>query len=227
MAPSFKSLGSNDLSQTDAPLQAVPKKKRGWLIVYGLYGLLAITAVTLGTLYRVLPKRSEVLAKRKAKPQYSSYALILSPLNKQEAERIANEISNDIGSDSTVTKMVITGTAFHKQCTSLAEYGKIIKESTVHAAKPNIGVQAQLTEKMLNIMITDKILAQFYIIGNFGNAIPSDIDKNILPVFNGITLRSQTIGKVQVFNYIKGGDSTTNNYFVQYLKDQGFMVKER
>lgn len=227
MALSFKSLGSNDLSQTDSPLQAVPKKKRGWLIVYGLYGLLAITAVTLGTLYRTLPKRSEVLAKRKANPRYSSYTLILSPLSKQEAEDVANEISNDIGSDSTVTKMVITGTAFHKQCTSLAEYGKIIGESAVRAAKPDIATQAQLTEKMLSIMATDKILAQFYIIGNFGTAQFSDIEKNILPVFNGITLRSQAIGKVQVFNYIKGGDTTTNNYFVNYLKDQGFIVKGR
>jgi len=227
MAPSFKSLGSNDVSQTDNPLQAVPKKKRGWLIVYGLYGFLAITAVTLGTLYRVLPKRSEVLAKRKAKPEYSSYALILSPLGTKEAEEIAHEICDDIGSDSIATKMVITGTSFHKQCTSLAEYGKIIKESTVHAAKPDIGTQAQLTDKMLNIMITDKILAQFYIIGNFGTAKYNDIEKSILPVFNGITLRSQTIGKVQVFDYIKGGDSTTNRRFVEYLKNQGFMVKER
>lgn len=227
MALSFKSLGSNDLSQTDTPLQSVPKKKKGWLIVYGLYGILAITAVTLGTLYRALPKRSEVLAKRKAKPEYSSYALVLSPLGKNQAQQIAQEIINDIGEDSTKTKMVVSGTAFHKQCTSLAEYGKLIEQSSVNAHSANITTQAQLTDKMLNIMITDKILAQFYIIGNFGNSSFTDIEKNILPVFNGITLRSKALGKVQVFDYIRGGDSVTHRKFSEYLKDQGFLVKER
>lgn len=227
MGFSFKNFGEKDLSQTDTPLAGVPKKKKGWLIVYGLYAFLAITAVVLGTLYRVLPKRSEVLAKRKAKPKYSSYALILSPLSKQEAFRVAQQINSDIGSDSIDTKMVLTGTAFHKQCTSLAEYTKLIESSVLNAQKPDLAIQAQLTEKIFNIMVSDKILAQFYIIGNFGTSSFSDVEKTVLPVFNGITFRSKTIGKVQVFDYITGGDSVTNRNFVSYLKGQGFLVKEK
>lgn len=227
MGFSFKSLGNNDVSQTDNPLSGVPVKKKGWLLIFGLYATLAITAVVLGSLYRVLPKRSEVLAKRKAKPEFSSYALILSPLKTDQAYAVAQGIMNDIGEDSTKTKMVISGTAFHKQCTSLAEYGRLIARSSMQAQPPQSAVQAQLTEKMLNIMITDTILAQFYIIGNFGDAPISEIEKKVLPVFTGIDLRSKTIGKVRIFTYMSGGDSLTNSGFTNYLKDVGFLVTTR
>ena len=227
MGFSFKSMGNNDVSQTDTPLSGVPVKKRGWLIIFALYAALAITAIVLGSLYRVLPKRSEVLAKRKAKPEFSSYALILSPLKSDEAHKVAQSIMNDIGEDSTKTKMVISGTAFHKQCTSLAEYGHLITQSAIQAQPPQSTVQAQLTDKMLNIMISDKILAQFYIIGNFGNASLNEIQKTVLPVFTGIDLRSKTIGKVHVFTYFSGGDSLSNVSVTNYLKDAGFVVTTR
>ena len=87
--------------------QHIPRPTWGWKAIYMFLIVLGIASGIIGLVYRQLPKKSEVLAKRRIPKIRSVYALILSPIPVTMADSISRAIKRDIGKDSIRVKMVV------------------------------------------------------------------------------------------------------------------------
>jgi hypothetical protein len=131
--------------------QHIPKPTWGWKAIYMFLIILGISSGIIGLVYRQLPKKSEVLAKRKIPKIRSVYALILSPIPVTMADSISRAIKQDIGKDSIRVKMVVGGTAVYKHCTSADEFRRLIDTAAVRARAADIEIQNLLHSQNLQL----------------------------------------------------------------------------
>ena len=80
--------------------QYIPKPIWGWKAIYIFLFVLGLSGGVLGLVYRQLPKKSEVLAKRKIPKIRAVYAIVLSPVSAYRADSISKAIKKEIGADS-------------------------------------------------------------------------------------------------------------------------------
>lgn len=207
-------------------ITSIPTRKYGYLFIYGCLGLIGIMSVVLSKIYREMPKKTEVIAKRTVPATASTYTLMLSPLDSNTALEIGQAIRADIGSDSTITKMVVGGTALYKQCSSGAEYGKLISRGLREAQQANLEKQALMFSQFIGIMIGDTLPARLYIAGQLGGNSIAQADKRLSGTCRDLKLRSDALGKVNVVSYLRPVDNPLNHQFLQYFRDRGFTVEE-
>ena len=208
-------------------LDTLPTPKNGWLLIYGVLACIALAGVIISIKYREIPKKTEVIAKRKIPAKKSAYTLMLSPLDSLETIKIGQAIRADIGADSAITKMVVGGTALYKQCTSSAEYGKLIAKGLREAQPDNLEKQALMLSQFVGIMITDTIPIELYLAGKLGGATFDAVDKRLSNTCKDLDLRSSSFGRVRVVSYLRPTDNTINRLFMKYFRDRGFEVIER
>lgn len=207
--------------------QKIPSSRRGAWLIYALLAAVGILSVVLSQIYREMPKRSEVLERRKIKPEWSTYVLPLSPLDSAFAATFSGDVVRSIGKDSGITKMVITGTAVYKQCTSLAEYGRLIAKGVREAHPPAIGTHSMMLAKVMDVMTADTAQARLYIVGSFGAPTLETVRKELQTTLNGLRLRTQKLGRIDVFIYTRPTSDTVGHLFAEYLRAGGFTVEER
>ena len=214
---------------TNAPdsSDTLPTPKNGWLIIYAALACIAIAGVVISINYRQIPKKSEVIAKRKIPATKSAYTLMLSPLDSLETVAIGQAIGADIGADSALTKMVVGGTALYKQCTSVAEYSKLIAKGLRGAQPDNLEKQALMFSQFVGIMITDTIPVELYLAGKLGGETFDAVDKRLSNTCKDLDLRSSSFGRVRVVSYLRPVDNSINRQFLKYFRDRGFEVLER
>jgi hypothetical protein len=221
----------NSLEQEETPdntlgIAAIPTRKYGYLIIYGCLAFIGIMSVVLSKIYRQIPKKTEVIAKRTIPATSSTYTLMLSPLDSVTATTIGQAIRADIGADSTVTKMVVGGTALYKQCSSGTEYGKLIAQGLREAQPANLGSQALMFSQFIGIMIGDTLPARLYLAGQLGGNTIEQVDKRLSSTCKDLKLRSDALGKVSVVSYLRPIDNPINSQFLQYFRNRGFTVEE-
>ncbi len=214
-------------TKTADNLEGLPTPKNGWLIIYIALACIAITGVIISIKYRQMPKKTEVVAKRKIPATKSAYTLMLSPLDTLETIKIGEAIREDIGADSALTKMVVGGTALYKQCTSAAEYSRLIAKGLQGAQPDNLEKQALMFSQFVGIMINDTIPVELYLAGKLGGATFEAVDKRLSNTCKDLDLRSSTFGRVRVVSYLRPTDNSINRQFMQYFRDRGFEVIER
>ncbi|MBK9248604.1 MAG: hypothetical protein IPM69_10935 [Ignavibacteria bacterium] len=212
---------------TSDNLSSLPTPKNGWLIIYAVLACIALAGLIISIKYRVMPKKTEVIAKRKIPATNSAYTLMLSPLDSLETLRIGQAIRADIGVDSAVTKMVVGGTALYKQCTSSAEYEKLIAQGLREAQPDNLEKQALMFSQFVGIMVTDTIPVELYLAGKLGGTTFEAVDKRMSATCKDLDLRSSTFGRVRVVSYLRPIDNSINRQFMKYFRDRGFEVIER
>ena len=145
--------------------QHIPTPTWGWKAIFLFLIILGLSSGIIGLVYRQLPKKSEVLSKRKIPKQRSVYALILSPVSAAKADSISRAIKKDIGKDSLVVKMVVGGTAVYKHCTSADEFRRLIDTAAIKARSADIEIQNLLHSKIVDIITSDTLPARLYVIG--------------------------------------------------------------
>lgn len=208
-------------------IASIPTRKYGYLVIYGFLALIGITSIILSKVYRQMPKKTEVIAKRTVPAKASTYTLMLSPLDSSTAGTIGQSIRKEIGSDSIITKMVVGGSALYKQCSSGAEYGKLISQGLREAQPAMIDKQALMFSQFIGIMISDTLPAKLYLAGQLGGNTMAQVDKRISGTCKDLKLRSDVLGKVQVVSYLRPVENQMNRQFLQYFRDRGFEVEER
>lgn len=217
----------HDRQETILDGQKIPTSRRGHWIIYACLAAVGIMSVVVSQLYRQLPKRSEVIERRKVKPERSSYILVLSAGGKEFARQVAGDVAREIGGDSAKTKMVITSTAVYKQCTSLAEFRLLIGRGIQQAHPPALGTQSLMLAKILDVLGADTARARLYIVGKLGANSLESIQKEMQTTLNGIRLRSQKLGRVEVIFYPHPKPDTVSSEFAEYLRKGGFSVYEQ
>ncbi len=206
----------------------VPKaKKSTWKLYYSLLGLLLITAVTLAVFYRVSPKKTEPITKRKVPALFGTYAVILSPVDSLNAIRIVANISNQIGKDSAKTKMVIGSTFLYKQCTSLAEYEKLLLAAMKEATPTSLKNQGLLVSQMVGILTNDLAPSNFYMIGTLADTNVVQLEKRLLGISKVLYTRNEVFGKTVIVNELMPRSSNASFFVMNLFKQQNLPVLEQ
>ncbi|MBS1538105.1 MAG: hypothetical protein JST20_10205 [Bacteroidetes bacterium] len=215
----------NEGQDNSLGINSIPTRKYGYLIIYGCLALIGILSIVLSSMYRQMPKKTEVLTKRTTPAIASTYTLMLSPLDSITSDTIGESIRAHIGADSIITKMVVGGTALYKQCSSGAEYGKLISQGLREAQQANLEKQALMFSQFIGIMITDTLPARLYLAGQLGGNSITQVDKRLSSTCRDLKLRSDALGTVRVVSFLRPKDNSINSQFLQYFRDRGFDVE--
>jgi len=207
-------------------LHSIPTRKYGYLLIYGCLAFIGILSVVLSSIYRQMPKKTEVLTKRTVPATAGSYTLMLSPLDSLTADTIGQSIRDHIGVDSIKTKMIVGGTALYKQCSSGAEYARLISQGLREAQQANLENQALMFSQFIGIMIGDTLPVRLYIAGQLGGNSIAQADKRLSGTCRDLKLRSDALGKVSVISFLRPKDNPINRQFLQYFRNRGFIVEE-
>jgi hypothetical protein len=206
--------------------QKIPSPRRGWLIIYTFFAILGLAGGIIGLVYRQLPKKSEVLAKRKLPALRSVYALVLSPLSPAMADSLSRSIKAGIGADSTRVKMVVGGTAVYKHCTSADEFRRLIDTAVVRARPADIEIQNLLHSKMLDVINADTLPARLYIMGSAPNMNMDSLKLRMAYVADYLDMRNRGLGKITIVNALYPRDMLQNRLYTSFYKARGISLEE-
>lgn len=206
--------------------QHIPKPKWAWKAIYLFLVILGLSSGIIGLVYRQLPKKSEVLAKRKIPKIRSVYALILSPISINKADSISRAIKKDIGKDSIFVKMVVGGTAVYKHCTSADEFRRLIDTAAVRARTADIEIQNLLHSKIVDIITSDTLPARLYVIGS-APAMPADeLRMRMRSTVEYLDMRNREMGRLTIVNALEPKNSNENLVYLDFYKRVGIEVEE-
>ena len=206
--------------------QHIPKPTWGWKAIYMFLIVLGISSGIIGLVYRQLPKKSEVLAKRKIPKIRSVYALILSPIPVTKADSISRAIKNDIGGDSIRVKMVVGGTAVYKHCTSADEFRRLIDTAAVRARPADIEIQNLLHSKIVDIITSDTLPARLYIIGSAPEMPEETLRMRMKSTIEYLDIRNREMGRLTIINGLEPRNSIQNKVYLDFYKRVGIEVEE-
>ncbi|MFM8840937.1 MAG: hypothetical protein ACKOFB_07560 [bacterium] len=206
--------------------QHIPKPKWAWKAIYLFLIILGLSSGIIGLVYRQLPKKSEVLAKRKIPKIRSVYALILSPIPMAKADSLSRAIKSDIGKDSIVVKMVVGGTAVYKHCTSSDEFRRLIDTASVRARKADIEIQNLLHTKMVDIITSDTLPARLYVIGSAPEMPAQELRMRMQSIIEYLDIRNREMGRLTIVNALEPKNSTQNRVYLDFYKKVGIEVEE-
>ncbi len=225
----IKNLMQDQSSQQAEPKdhgQHIPIPTWGWKAIYMFLIILGISSGIIGLVYRQLPKKSEVLAKRKIPKIRSVYALILSPIPVTMADSISRAIKQDIGKDSIRVKMVVGGTAVYKHCTSADEFRRLIDTAAVRARTADIEIQNLLHSKIVDIITSDTLPARLYIIGSAPDMPAEELRLRMKSTIDYLDIRNREMGRLTIINGLEPKSSIQNKVYLDFYKRVGIEVEE-
>jgi len=206
--------------------QHIPKPTWGWKAIYLFLIILGISSGIIGLVYRQLPKKSEVLAKRKIPKIRSVYALILSPIPVSMADSISRAIKQEIGKDSIRVKMVVGGTAVYKHCTSADEFRRLIDTAAVRARPADIEIQNLLHSKIVDIITSDTLPARLYVIGSAPEMSAETLRLRMKSTIEYLDIRNREMGRLTIINGLEPKNSIQNKVYLEFYKRVGIEVEE-
>ena len=171
------------------------------------FGVIGISALVIMAIFKQKPTSSATVKKRKIPAERSVFVTALSPLDSALAKKITDVICDDIGKDSSVTKMIVGGTKVYKHSTSLADFRERVQEALRYAQKENLRTQGVLLSQTASQLFTDMLPWKVYVIG----AIAEGTDKTAIFRIRGFASatekRHNNFAPVQVYSYLFGNDS--------------------
>lgn len=206
----------------------VPKaKKSSWKLYFGLLGLLFITAMLLAYFYRVTPKKTEPIAKRKIPATSGVYVVVLSKVDSANIVRITENIQSHVGKDSAMTKMVLGSTFMYKQCTSLAEYKRLLKQAMTEATPTSLKNQGLLISQMVGILTNDLAPSRFVLVGSFADSTVTELEKRFLGISKVLYTRNEVFGKTTIVNELIPRTAPSTQFVMNLFKQQNLPVVEQ
>jgi hypothetical protein len=216
----------NQNPEPDQHGQYIPKPKWGWKAIYIFLFVLGLSGGILGLIYRQLPKKSEVLAKRKIPKIRAVYAIVLSPISTNRADSISKAIKKEIGADSIRIKMVIGGTAVYKHCTSADEFRRLIDTASKRSVEADIEIQNLLHSKVVDIITSDKLPTRLYILGSAPNIDTNILKKRMTHIAEYLDIRNRRLGSITIVNCLEPKNSLQNQLYINFYKARGLKVEE-
>lgn len=198
-----------------------PTTKNGWLIIYGVVALLAITGVILGALYRDTTKPGEVISRDRQKhAKQVVYTVVFSSIEPQRADSIIERITRDIGADTTKTDMIIGSPTTDPWCASIGEYRRNLKKAMMTGKVIPIGKQSVIVSMIGGLLIKNELPATIYLVGNMSEDDISTIVPRTSRTVAALELRSRIMGPVKVVSLM---DSTRqgNADYAKLFADKG------
>ncbi len=222
-------MNTQDLDQAELnteyeePDMMPPPKRRNWLIVYGLIGVLGITGLTLIALYRQAPKRSAPVAKRTIPATRTVFTSVLSPVDSVTARHIVDDATREIGADSAMTEMFVSGTAVYKRCTSLKDFQNLFLQALVSAEPENLKRQALLLSHVAGVITSNILPTKLFIIGRIAEEDFVPQEKRLIGFSKALGARSESLARVDIVTYIPNskaasGQTTVREKFLTTLK---------
>lgn len=200
-----------------------PTTKNGWLIIYGVVALLAITAVVLGALYRDSTKPGEVISRDRQKhANRVVYTVVFSSVNPSLADSIIEQITQDIGTDTTKTDMIIGSPTTDPWCASLGEYRRNLKRAMTTKKVMPIGKQSIIVSMVGGLLTKNELPATLYLVGDIAQDDITTIVPRTSRTAAALELRSRIMGPVNVISFM---DSTRpgNVAYVKLYADKGLV----
>ena len=204
--------------------QYIPRSKSAWKAIYAFLFVIGLSSGIIGLVYRQLPKKSEVLSKRKIQKTRSVYVLVLSPVDAQRADSLSKAIKKDIGADSIRTKMVIGGTAVYKHCTSSDEFRRLINIAAKKASAADIETQNLLHTKIVDIITADTLPALLYVMGSAPNVNVQELQQRMVSIASYLDIRNREMGKLSIVNALQPATSEQNQVYINFYRARGIEV---
>ncbi|MFM8771974.1 MAG: hypothetical protein ACKOE4_08160 [Candidatus Kapaibacterium sp.] len=192
-----------------------PTTKNGWLIIYGVVALLAITGVVLGALYRDSTKPGEVISRDRQKhANRVVYTVVFSSVSPTRADSIIEQITRAIGTDTTKTDMIIGSPTTDPWCASLSEYRRNLKKAMTTKKVIPIGKQSIIVSMVGGLLTKNELPATLYLVGDMSKDDITTIVPRTSRTAAALELRSRIMGPVNVVNFM----DTTRPGNVAYVK---------
>ena len=180
-----------------------PTTKNGWLIIYGVVALLAITGVVLGALYRDTTKPGEVISRDRQKhAKRVVYTVVFSSVPPERADSIIERITLDIGSDTTKTDMIIGSPTTDPWCASIGEYRRNLKKAMLTSKRIPLGKQSVIVSMIGGLLIKNELPATLYLVGNMSEEDITTIVPRSSRTAASLELRSRIMGPVNIINFM-------------------------
>ncbi|MCU0425778.1 MAG: hypothetical protein MUF71_09160 [Candidatus Kapabacteria bacterium] len=232
-----QNLNQDDLAaEYREPDMMPPPKRKNWLIVYGLIGILGITGLTLIILYRQVPKKSAPVAKRTVPATRTVFTSVLGTVDSATARHIVDDVSRSIGADSAVTNMIVSGTAVYKRCTSLKDFQNLFLQALLSAEPENLKRQSLLLSHVAGVIQSDVLPTQLFIIGRIGEDEFTPQEKRLIGFAKVLGARNESVGRVSLITYIPpantsngealNGGASSRDKFLTTLKYGKYTVTE-
>jgi hypothetical protein len=199
----------NDEPDDDADAQVTDARtsniKRGWLYILMFLAMLPITVGILTAVYRQMPKKSAIVKKRKIPATNAVFVSVMSTVDSTHAQRIIGTIAQEIGADSTYTKMTVGSTAIFKQCTSLDDYKNVLREGLLYSKDNDLKKQAVLMSHVAGVITTDTLPTKLYLVGKLDAHEYEKVQRRMEMMAGVLRSRSDLLGRVGVIAYIPEG----------------------
>jgi hypothetical protein len=231
-------MNPQDLDQTELEAEyqdtsdmMPPPKRRNWLIVYGLIGVLGITGLILIALYRQAPKRSAPVAKRTVPATRTVFTSVLAPVDSATARHIVEDATRDIGADSSMTEMFVSGTAVYKRCTSLKDFQNLFLQALVGAEPENLKRQSLLLSHVAGVITSNILPTKLFIVGRIAEEEFEPQEKRLIGFSKALGARNESLGRVDIVTYIPpsnvaSGQASSRAKFLTTLKLGKYTVVE-
>jgi hypothetical protein len=236
MAEDFKNIPTSkpplDAFTPEDEVHELPTaRKNTWLYVYGALGLIVIICFIFIGLYRQWPKQSAPVTKRKIPATKNVFTMVLSPVKAATADSIVRVISADIGADSSVTQMIIGGTAVHKRCTSLDDFNRLSLRALKEAQPEELKRQAVLLSYVAGVITADTLPTKLYIVGSVDEADYDQVEKRVAGAASAIGGWNRAFGNIRIITYIPPAKTPqgerVRSAFHAALRGQAPVVEER
>lgn len=214
------------MTDTDEGPQIPSPGKKGWKIIFGGIGLLALTALILSLIYRQQPRPTELLERKKrAAATHVVYTVVFSKVDDATTRRALDRIVRDVTPDSAVTDLVIGSTVTDPWCASVNEYQRMILKACRETGDMRISKQTQVMSMIAGLLTKSTKPATIYLLGSLTDAEPADYVKRTEQTAAGIALRNEVIGPVRVVSFLDT-TKTINARYLSILRDKGFGVEQ-
>lgn len=208
--------------------QLPPARKNSWLLVYGLFATLAITALVLTMVYRKTTKPSQVLQKERMRNStHTTYAIVFSKVDPTIADTIVNYIVREVGADSVTTDLVLGTTVTDPWVATIGEYRTMLHKAMSETGKLRLGDQTLIVSKVAGIMLKNEHVSTVYLIGTLNGDDLGRVARRTEQSASAMKSRSQLMGPVRIVSLLEPPDSPIHKEYVDIYRKVGLEVTSR
>lgn len=220
-------------SESSLGLESVRSSKNGYWIVLGVFATLVVIASVLIVRYRQMPKPTEILDRQKrAMAKHVSYAVIFNNVRPELREKIINDITSDVGADTSNTDFVVGSTVADPWCASITEYRQLLRKAMTQSKTLPIGKQTLILSMVAGLLAKTDLPARVYLIGSLNN-------ENLTPRSTAaiVTRTQQTVttiewrngarAPVEVISYLDTNESDLNRKYLALFKGKTYTFEGR
>lgn len=173
-------------------------RRAGWKMIYAGLAFVALMGIVAIVIFKTRPPNVGVVKKRTLPAHHGVFTAVLSPVDTVTAREIIRSITADIGADSAYTKMVVGSTTIYKQCTSLADYQRVLLEGLTTGRMETLKKQAVLLSHVAGEVRSDTMRTNLYLVGEFRQGDPAEIRSRMNGAMEAVATRSRLFGDVSV-----------------------------